>query len=280
MLENMYTTKMSANKKQLQNRFTKIRSKSGRIEKAFSFITVVVIMTTMLYATVVMAIMNKQETEQPDNNKIQGTNISYLQQVADKSEAYSKDTRGDSLQQSEFDDENNLISGKAEKQNTNENANNHSAKTDASQTITDKKKIKSASNSEDLYIGFEQIVLSNINSKEIKKELQGNGITQTQSTPVNLEQNFIVNDFKANKTQVTADENGNISIYIAVESDNLFDVQITDSETNEDVGRFTVLANNDNIYSFLGFEKGKNYDIVVKSKTQNDWDIGGNYMLY
>ena len=28
MLENIYTTKMSANKKQLQNRFTKIRSSS------------------------------------------------------------------------------------------------------------------------------------------------------------------------------------------------------------------------------------------------------------
>ena len=33
MLENLYTTKMSANKKTLQNRFTKIRSKSGRISK-------------------------------------------------------------------------------------------------------------------------------------------------------------------------------------------------------------------------------------------------------
>ena len=33
MLENLYTTKMSANKKTLQNRFTKIRRKSGRISK-------------------------------------------------------------------------------------------------------------------------------------------------------------------------------------------------------------------------------------------------------
>ena len=67
---------------------------------------------------------------------------------------------------------------------------------------------------------------------------------------------------------------------MSVEGDNLFDVQITDSETNEDVGQFTILANNDNVYSFLGFEEGKNYDIEVKSKTQNDWDISGNYILY
>ena len=41
-----------------------------------------------------------------------------------------------------------------------------------------------------------------------------------------------------------------------------------------------ILANNDNVYSFLGFEEGKNCDIEVKSKTQNDWDISGNYILY
>lgn len=110
--------------------------------------------------------------------------------------------------------------------------------------------------------------------------MQANGITHTQSTPVDLEQNYIVNELKENKTQVTADANGNISIYMSVESDNLFDVQITDSETNEDVGQFTILANNDNVYSFLGFEEGKNYDIEVESKTQNDWEINGNYILY
>lgn len=66
MLENIYTTKMSANKKQLQNRFTKIRSSSGRISKMMSFIMAIFVAVTMLCATVVMAALNsEEETKEP-----------------------------------------------------------------------------------------------------------------------------------------------------------------------------------------------------------------------
>ena len=64
MLENIYTTKMSANKKQLQNRFSKIRSSSGRISKMMSFIMAIFIAVTMLCATVVMAMVDEQTSEQ------------------------------------------------------------------------------------------------------------------------------------------------------------------------------------------------------------------------
>ena len=66
MLENIYTTKMSANKKQLQNRFSKIRSSSGRISKMMSFIMAIFVAVTMLCATVVMAALNsEEETKDP-----------------------------------------------------------------------------------------------------------------------------------------------------------------------------------------------------------------------
>ncbi len=66
MLENIYTTKMSANKKQLQNRFTKIRSSSGRFSKMMSFIMAIVVAVTMLCTTVVMAALNsKEEIKEP-----------------------------------------------------------------------------------------------------------------------------------------------------------------------------------------------------------------------
>ncbi len=62
MLENIYTTKMSANKKQLQNRFTKIRSSSGRISKMMSFIMAIFVAVTFVCATVVMAaVVNEEE---------------------------------------------------------------------------------------------------------------------------------------------------------------------------------------------------------------------------
>ncbi|MBE7040488.1 MAG: hypothetical protein E7400_00815 [Ruminococcaceae bacterium] len=61
MLENIYTTKMSANKKLLQNRFTKIRSKTGRISKIMSCVMAVLVAVTMLCATVVMAALDSTE---------------------------------------------------------------------------------------------------------------------------------------------------------------------------------------------------------------------------
>ena len=55
MFENLYTTKMSANKKALQSRFSKIRSKSGRFSKMMALVMSIAIAVTMLCATVVMA---------------------------------------------------------------------------------------------------------------------------------------------------------------------------------------------------------------------------------
>jgi len=66
MLENIYTTKMSANKKQLQNRFAKIRSSSGRFSKMMSFVMTIFVAVTFLCATVVMAALNiGEEAKEP-----------------------------------------------------------------------------------------------------------------------------------------------------------------------------------------------------------------------
>lgn len=61
MLENLYTTKMSANKKTLQNRFTKIRSKNGRISKITAAVISCVIAATMVGGAVVMAAISNEE---------------------------------------------------------------------------------------------------------------------------------------------------------------------------------------------------------------------------
>ena len=62
MLENLYTTKMSTDKKKLQKRFSKIRSSSGRISKIMAFVMSIFIAVTILCATVVMAgVINKKE---------------------------------------------------------------------------------------------------------------------------------------------------------------------------------------------------------------------------
>ena len=53
-----------------------------------------------------------------------------------------------------------------------------------------------------------------------------------------------------------------------------------DADTNKNVGSYGVLANNENAYTFMGFEKGKVYNVEVLNKTQGDWDIEGNYIIY
>ena len=70
MLENLYTTKMSANKKTLQNRFTKIRRKSGRISKIMAAVMSCAIAVTMLGATIVMAAVGSDGLEHWNKNEI------------------------------------------------------------------------------------------------------------------------------------------------------------------------------------------------------------------
>ena len=70
MLENLYTTKMSANKKTLQNRFTKIRRKSGRISKIMAAVMSCVIAVTMLGGAVVMAAVGSDGLEHWNKNEI------------------------------------------------------------------------------------------------------------------------------------------------------------------------------------------------------------------
>ena len=70
MLENLYTTKMSANKKTLQNRFTKIRRKSGRISKIMSAVMSCTVAVTMLGATIVMAAVGSDGLEHFTKNEI------------------------------------------------------------------------------------------------------------------------------------------------------------------------------------------------------------------
>ena len=55
MLENLYTTKMSVDKKKLQNRFLKIRSRGGRLSKMMAIIIFAVILLTMMFATIIIA---------------------------------------------------------------------------------------------------------------------------------------------------------------------------------------------------------------------------------
>ncbi len=66
MLENLYTTKMSTDAKRLQNRFSKIRSKSGRFSKLTALIIFAVILLVMACATILIAARVNQDKNGED----------------------------------------------------------------------------------------------------------------------------------------------------------------------------------------------------------------------
>jgi len=141
-------------------------------------------------------------------------------------------------------------------------------------------KIKSSSVADQPYAGFEHLVLKNADTNKIKQELNKQGIAETKKSSVDLTKNYVVKDYSSEHTKVESDKNGNISLYFSVNSDNLFDVRFYDAETGEDVGSYGILANNENAYTFIGFEKGKTYNVEVQGQTKDDWAIEGNYIIY
>ena len=70
MLENIYTTKMSADKKSLQKRFSKIRSKSWRISRLMAIFMSVAVLITVTCATIVMAAVGTDGLEYWDKNEV------------------------------------------------------------------------------------------------------------------------------------------------------------------------------------------------------------------
>ncbi len=142
MFENLYTTKMSANKKTLQNRFAKIRAKNGRIANVFSAAMLIFILTTMLYATVVMAAMNEQRMTPPtDGGGAAESVVPYLPQNKLFQKGIQQGIQNLSAVQTDSFGKENLITDSAERKKIKpQPANNNGA-----ESVTDKKRIKSSS---------------------------------------------------------------------------------------------------------------------------------------
>lgn len=62
MLEKMFTTKMSMNKKKLQNRFSKIRAKNGKTSKLIAMAVFAVIIVSIICVSIWVAINRQDET--------------------------------------------------------------------------------------------------------------------------------------------------------------------------------------------------------------------------
>ena len=66
MLEKMFTTKMSADKKKLQSRFSKIRSKNGKLSKVIGGILFGIIIAAIICVGVMIAVNNTKDYRMTD----------------------------------------------------------------------------------------------------------------------------------------------------------------------------------------------------------------------
>lgn len=283
------TTGMTGNMKTLKKRFVMIKNKTkvSRKVAVISVILAIVILSTTVFASgmlngVFIKEDNKSITES-DTELVteKGFNMLFVgSDNNDRADTIHNDTplyKNDSVSQSAKKGEyNNIIEDKKTVNETN------STKTVVNDSIekTTYSKIKSSEISSELYGGFEQVVLKNADTDKIKQKLNEQGITETNKSSVNLTENYVVKDYNSEQTKVESDKNGNISLYFSVNSYNLFDVRFYDDETGEDVGSYGVFANNENAYTFIGFEKEKTYNVEVQSQTKEDWNIDGNYIIY
>ncbi len=67
MLENLYTTKMSNHKKSLQNRFSKIRSKNGKLSRIAAFVVFGILLMVLLLTTIILAATAPADYEMTDH---------------------------------------------------------------------------------------------------------------------------------------------------------------------------------------------------------------------
>lgn len=142
---------------------------------------------------------------------------------------------------------------------------------------------KTNSVSEDLYMGFETLEYDDISVKDIEANLEKEGYFKTNDS-ADLKESYIKGSFTSGESiyhsKLKCDKNGNISLYLKLNTESHISAIICDSSTGiiKDGGSF--VANGKNVCSFIGFEPDKTYDIVIKSSVGSEWKIQGEYIIY
>lgn len=147
------------------------------------------------------------------------------------------------------------------------------------------KHLKFTEKADELYVGYAHLELEEMSIEKMESELSQTGAVPADSN-ADLSQNYVMGSYSSDNSSdmklsgIKCDNNGNISLYIDMNTETHFSVNIYDSETKESVGGYGILADGKNAYSFLGFDKNKAYDISINESTQGEWKVEGNYIIY
>ncbi len=135
-------------------------------------------------------------------------------------------------------------------------------------------------------ISAKQMEYENISIDVIKGVLLSQGVTNNSGDSLKLSREFAIKDFSFNDNlvseikNVACDENSNISLYFQLNADCFVWVSFYDAESGDLLTNSGILANSKNVYSFLGCDKSKRYDIKIASPLEDSWEISGQYIIY
>ncbi len=135
-------------------------------------------------------------------------------------------------------------------------------------------------------ITAKQMEYENISIDIIKDVLFGQGVTYDTGDRLELSKEFAIKDFSYNDNlsseikNVVCDANSNISLYFQLNTECFVWVSFYDAESGEKLTTTGILANSKNVYSFIGCDKSKSYDIKIESPLGGTWEISGQYIIY
>ena len=116
-----------------------------------------------------------------------------------------------------------------------------------------------------------------INITTIEQSLKQSGITISKDSNIDLSKNYILGKCQSGDNIKTyCDNNGNITLYFNATENDYVDIIFTDNQTGNVVAEYGVMPDMSKSYSFMGFEKGKEYNIQLQEHIKNDI----NYIVY
>ncbi len=139
-------------------------------------------------------------------------------------------------------------------------------------------KIKATTSSDNSDIVLSHLTLKpDIDFTTIEQSLKQSGITISKDSRIDLSKNYILGICQSgDNIETYCDNNGNITLYFNANENDYIDIIFTDNQTGKVVAEYGVMPDMSKSYSFMGFEKGKEYDIQLQEHIKNDI----NYIVY
>ncbi len=122
--------------------------------------------------------------------------------------------------------------------------------------------------------------------EEAEQHLQAYGASAVNDKNFKAGSNYIKNNYSFDDgnnekvSNITSNDNGEISMYFIGNLDTLMNVRFKDSETKDEVNSAIILAGDERIYKFTGLDPTKHYDIELSDLTEGEWKIKGQYIIF